>query len=669
MHIRTTARTRARALALALLVTLALNSPAMAERPTVLAQSAAAPAGAPVGAWRAIATSGAPAPRAGHTAVWTGTDLLVWGGERADGTPLGDGGRYNAATDTWAPMATGGAPAPRSAHTAVWTGTEWLIWGGRGAAVSQLADGAAYTPTTDTWRPLPPAPLSGRAGHTAVWTGSEMLVWGGNTAEEHGSGAAYNPATDTWRLLSTTNAPAGRDQHVAVWTGTEMVVGGGVTCPPGRCLDAGAGGSYVPATDTWRPLACSGSGVGSTAVWTGVEALFWGGESYRTGEPTSGGGQAYRPATGGCRPLARAGEPSRRAFHTAVWSGTELLVWGGEGPLRTPLADGAGYDPARDSWRPLVVAPLSPRARHTAVWTGGELLVWGGGTDFGSPATRVFGDGARYDPTASPAAPSAPPVPHDARYFAETGFRVEDDAIWDYFQARGGIETFGYPVSRTFAFLGCQVQAFQRQVAQVCTPDQVQLLNLLDPEIFPYTRVNGSTFPAPEEALKAATPKVGDPDYAGRILGFVRATAPDEWNGQLVNFGNTFFSTVSPEQAGTDDPGILGLLALEVWGAPISQPIADPANPNFIYQRFQRGIMHYDASTGTTQGILLADYLKSLLLGPALAPTYGASLPPDLAAQAQGSRFFGQFCPGAAGWLCRANDLPGTDLTFAFERG
>ena len=54
--------------------------------------------------------------------------------------------------------------------------------------------------------------------------------------------------------------------------------------------------------------------------------------------------------------------------------------------------------------------------------------------------------------------------------------------------------------------------------------------------------------------------------------------------------------------------------------APTSRPAADPNNPGFIYQRFQRGIMHFDAATGRTQGILLADYLKAILRGTDLPP-------------------------------------------------
>jgi hypothetical protein len=264
-------------------------------------------------------------------------------------------------------------------------------------------------------------------------------------------------------------------------------------------------------------------------------------------------------------------------------------------------------------------------------------------------------------PSPTPVVQVAPPVPHDARYFAETRFRIDNDAIWGYFNARGGVDAFGFPVSRTFTFLGCSTQVMQRRAAQVCSDGQPRLINLLDPEIFPYTQVNGSTFPAPDPGLKSSTPQVDSPTYATDILEFVRADAPDTFNGRPVGFGQTFFGTVSPNQAGTSEAGIVGLLDLEIWGAPISAPMADPTNPNFIYQRFQRGIMHYDGSTGVTRGILLADYLKSLLTGQ--------NLPDDLRQQASGSRFYAQYTPGAPLWLSRPADLPGTDLSWAFEQG
>ena len=44
---------------------------------------------------------------------------------------LNTGGRYNPSTDTWTATSTGAnVPAAREVHTAVWTGTEMIVWGG-----------------------------------------------------------------------------------------------------------------------------------------------------------------------------------------------------------------------------------------------------------------------------------------------------------------------------------------------------------------------------------------------------------------------------------------------------------------------------------------------------------------------------------------------------------
>jgi hypothetical protein len=252
---------------------------------------------------------------------------------------------------------------------------------------------------------------------------------------------------------------------------------------------------------------------------------------------------------------------------------------------------------------------------------------------------------ATAQPTANAAAAgNAPAVAHDDRYFSQTGYRVDNDQVWTFFQQYGGINAFGYPTSRTFTFLGCPVQFFQRQIIQVCSGQGAALINMLDPEIFPYTKVNGSTFPGPDDQLKASTPPVSDPNYAANITTFVQQNVPDTANGQPVNFLQQF------NQLG----------GLNIWGAPISHPAPDPSNGNFVYQRFQRGIMHYIAGQGT-ESILLADYLKAIIMNQ--------NVPSDLLAQAQGSKFFNQYCPGSDLWLCRPADLSGTDFTFAFVQG
>ncbi|HEV7664423.1 MAG TPA: N-acetylmuramoyl-L-alanine amidase [Chloroflexota bacterium] len=261
--------------------------------------------------------------------------------------------------------------------------------------------------------------------------------------------------------------------------------------------------------------------------------------------------------------------------------------------------------------------------------------------------------------------PSPAPVPNDDRFFQQTGYRIGEDAFWDYFRVRGGIRSFGYPVSNVFTLFGMKVQIFQRQILQLRPDGGVQTMNILDEGLLPYTRMNGSTFPAPDAAVINQSPKPDAPNYHAQTLEFVRATAPDMFEGEPVNFAKTFFGTVRLEEAypkGVPDggEGLLPYFNLEIWGLPTSRPTRDPANPSFIYQRFQRGIMHYDKSCGCTQGLLLADYVKALLTG--------RNLPPDLAEQARGSKLVGQFKPGAAGSLARPGDLPGSDLSNSFRR-
>jgi len=63
-----------------------------------------------------------PEARYSHTAVWTGSEMLVRGGQNGSAY-LNSGGRYNPATDTpWTAMSTTGALEARGEHTAVWTG-------------------------------------------------------------------------------------------------------------------------------------------------------------------------------------------------------------------------------------------------------------------------------------------------------------------------------------------------------------------------------------------------------------------------------------------------------------------------------------------------------------------------------------------------------------------
>jgi Kelch motif len=111
--------------------------------PEIASSPAEGRAGGCVDNWAATSTIGAPDQRASHAAVWTGTEMIVWGGS----VFLNTGGRYDPSTDSWVATATTGAPGGRNQHTAVWTGTEMIVWGGY-----NLSDpgnsGGRYVPCT-----------------------------------------------------------------------------------------------------------------------------------------------------------------------------------------------------------------------------------------------------------------------------------------------------------------------------------------------------------------------------------------------------------------------------------------------------------------------------------------------------------------------------------------
>src|SRR6267154_2512599 len=196
--------------------------------------------------WTATSTTNAPAARKFHTAVWTGTEMIVWGGDGPGPIYFNTGGRYNPTTDSWTATSTTNAPDARTNHTAVWTGSEMIVWGGANGGRSFNA-GGKYDPSTDSWIATSTTnPPSMRQFHTAVWTGSEMIVWGGLPGLLN-TGGRCNSSTDSWTATSTVNAPDGREFYTAVWTGNEMIIWGG----NGSGGYLNTGGRYDPETDGW----------------------------------------------------------------------------------------------------------------------------------------------------------------------------------------------------------------------------------------------------------------------------------------------------------------------------------------------------------------------------------------------------------------------------------
>ncbi|MBI4492822.1 MAG: hypothetical protein HY690_08535 [Chloroflexi bacterium] len=248
------------------------------------------------------------------------------------------------------------------------------------------------------------------------------------------------------------------------------------------------------------------------------------------------------------------------------------------------------------------------------------------------------------------------------QFFPETGYAITASQFLDYFRRRGGVGFFGYPVSSEFRLLGSRVQLFQRAALQLGPDGGVRLMNVLDPGLLPLQRVNFSVLPAPTWEVQRQAPPIEAPDYGTRVAAWIRQVVPDTWEGELVGFQQAYFGGVDCATAFPDEPcreELLPLMALEQWGLPTSVPTRDPRNRAFVYQRFQRGVLHYDAATGATQGLLLGDYLKAVLTG--------RNLPPDLAQEQATAPLFRQYDPRAPLGLARPRDLPASDLRGAFQ--
>jgi hypothetical protein len=356
----------------------------------------------------------APVPRRDSpVAVWTGRELLVWGGVSGPhGRVLhGDGAAYDPARRAWRRLPP--APlTPRIEAAAVWTRRELVVWGGDDrldpGGLQVTADGAAYNPVRGTWRRLPPAPLSARAGATAIWTGREVLVVGGRPVlrtewnRSHTDGAAWDPVHGSWRRLAPSPQLGGRlvDQHLVwagarllVWSDWEQVHRSAVTLPDGQrgTLEERRDGvdawAYNPAADRWAVLpAAPGQPAlgGAVLVWTGREVLSVAGRPYHGPALDRNPGARYDPARNRWRPLA-GGPLDTAAGPAGLWTGAALLVWNSEserggGDPRTAFrsGDGAVWDPRVDRWVRLPRSPSTGGSGSVAVWTGRGMLVWGG---------------------------------------------------------------------------------------------------------------------------------------------------------------------------------------------------------------------------------------------------------------------------------------------------
>lgn len=374
--------------------------------------------------------------------VWTGTDVLVWGGLSPGGTGLRDGAAYDPAKDRWRRL----PPAPaagRADAVVAWTGSEMLVWGGTGAGGVGDA-GAAFDPIRGRWRRLPDGPLTARHDAEFAWTGTELVIWGGedSSGEPLRDGARYAPATNRWRML-----PPGPLDGRGDYRDVEMVA-----INDGVLLWASTGREaitvvYEAAADRWRDvwtprfqpathptflsidgavLAWGWANIGDHGPlamkftsnpdwWTTIaqppsapdagRALL-GSDGVAVSWSRAGAGAWYDALSDEWHRMTPPPQPVAAGWAEQVWADDRLFVWHAEARRGAPQRAVVWYPSS--SWQALQHQPSPLVGEISAVWTGWlrddqQVLLWGGS------AADADG-GAVYDP-ALDLWESMPPAP------------------------------------------------------------------------------------------------------------------------------------------------------------------------------------------------------------------------------------------------------------------
>jgi hypothetical protein len=381
----------------------------------------------PVGSWNSMSSTALDARGRGVT-HWTGTQMIIWGGDGSNGS-FDSGALYNPSTDVWAPI-TSAPPSHSDGRTDLYnfkqsfTGNYMLYWGGRsvsggsyygGGTSTTEYTGAIYNVNLDTWTETKtigtPAGWGGRAYLHGLWTGTDFIIWGGSDGHEHSggsvsiginddtpaqifnAGADWSVASDdSWSQLSESGDILKQRKHaVVIWTGSKILVWGGMFDDSNYRTD---GSVYDSTTDIWTAMAASPlAGRRFPAyIWTGTKLLIWGG--LKDGNPPIiyGDGAIYDPTANNWTIMSTTDAPSARAYITnAIWTGNNMVILGGTSIDDTMqfsfFTDGAFYNPDTDSWVSIDLSsqfPATGVGSSQIVFTGTKILMWGGMTNSGS---------------------------------------------------------------------------------------------------------------------------------------------------------------------------------------------------------------------------------------------------------------------------------------------
>ncbi len=368
--------------------------------------------------WSTISNINAPSKRNFHSAVWTGKEMIVWGGSELlpDGNVglTNTGSRYNPVTNTWNTISTVGAPKPRHYDTiAVWTGKEMIIWGGT-AKGDFLTDGARYNPVTDLWTPLSLVNAPTFTNHVkGEWNGDSLILWGQSDYDGgltcNNIGVQYDPSIDKWSSLpiSPLLNPTGKKCYeLAGVTDTKMILWGGID----YSINSYTSGiwSYDFQFGTWKELTQLNSPEPSYEYKSFVvnnSIVIYGGlkdVGSSCGNPGyANAGQIYDIKNNSWTTFKFGSQKTIcdtdvKSMH---WSGSEVILF-----RSNSLVEGFKYNPETNTHVSIDTSKSSliGLKGSTSVWTGKEVLIWGGMGFLLSPSGTYSSayntSGAKYQP-------------------------------------------------------------------------------------------------------------------------------------------------------------------------------------------------------------------------------------------------------------------------------
>jgi hypothetical protein len=338
--------------------------------------------------------------RYGHAAVWTGKEMIVWGGSDAANSYRADGARFDPKTNTWKSMAA--SPPGFSARGfsgSAWTGVALAVWGGRGAS-GPLSDGALYDPAGDAWFPMTSPAISGRSQPGTSWVAGpgKLVVWGGDGSVALADGAAWSGFSSTWAALPASPLLP-RFDFVQASDSTSVTIWGGRDDSANPYRD---GARYDVVAGTWSTLPSVPPSYSDRflAGWAALDDGFIVAGGLSLSGPRDDGIAWYAGAFHMLPPAPSSTSPAPHGFGTSWCLGHVCSFWAG-GVLDgtgTLLDTGVTYDVDRSAWSamPTTGAP-SARDLASVVVAAGSAIVWGGTTS-NKPPLSTFSDGAIFVP-------------------------------------------------------------------------------------------------------------------------------------------------------------------------------------------------------------------------------------------------------------------------------